>query len=312
MDGGCVPPMCPSGLTDCAGECVDTEHDPANCGGCGVVCGASEACSAGRCRALRGFSGETGDTWEAVGSLGRGLQDFVPAGEAFMYYGSGTTFARLDIAAGTTGALTSSPRGLAGWGSPTLSGGFIWEIVPPYIVRYDVAAGTWSEVRADVMGASTSAMTVADDDGNLWGYTRSPERLVRYEIATDTLTYFPTGVSAGTQTRLGYDATTHSVYFSGAFNPGFYRFDIATEAITTLTPHPEGRVSDTFCADRSGHIYAAGDCGGPSYFQYDIATDTWSPIPDSPLGGCNGSCSVHEDGWLYTEDFGDTHRLRLF
>ncbi len=41
--------MCPAGLLNCAGTCVDTQADTANCGACGRVCAAGETCSAGAC-----------------------------------------------------------------------------------------------------------------------------------------------------------------------------------------------------------------------------------------------------------------------
>jgi len=178
-------------------------------------------------------------------------------------------------------------------------------------MRFEIATGRWTTIRADLPGRSTDSMTVVDDSGNLWVYN-SFNQLIRYDISANTYEAFSTGVSATSQTRVGYDATTNSLYFGPAFGSGFFRFDIATETVTTLPSHPEGGLSDTFCTDRSGHVYAAGGCGGPSYFQYDIASNTWSRIVDSPLGGCNGSCVVHGDGWLYTEDSGNTHRLQLF
>jgi hypothetical protein len=43
VDGACAPPM-----TACAGGCVDTRTDLANCGACGTACGEGEVC-AGSC-----------------------------------------------------------------------------------------------------------------------------------------------------------------------------------------------------------------------------------------------------------------------
>jgi hypothetical protein len=40
------------GLTDCGGVCVDIYSDNANCGGCGIGCGGSEACGGGTCLIL--------------------------------------------------------------------------------------------------------------------------------------------------------------------------------------------------------------------------------------------------------------------
>jgi hypothetical protein len=37
------------GLAFCGNECVDVSYDELNCGGCNIVCGASQTCSAGTC-----------------------------------------------------------------------------------------------------------------------------------------------------------------------------------------------------------------------------------------------------------------------
>jgi hypothetical protein len=41
--------VCPSGLTTCGANCRDITNDRANCGGCGMACGAGQVCSGGRC-----------------------------------------------------------------------------------------------------------------------------------------------------------------------------------------------------------------------------------------------------------------------
>lgn len=40
---------CASGYNLCSGACVNTSSDASNCGGCGVVCAANQACSSGSC-----------------------------------------------------------------------------------------------------------------------------------------------------------------------------------------------------------------------------------------------------------------------
>src|SRR5262249_51880175 len=47
--GGGGAPSCPKDRTLCSGECVDTNTDGANCGGCGVPCIGGLVCSAGSC-----------------------------------------------------------------------------------------------------------------------------------------------------------------------------------------------------------------------------------------------------------------------
>lgn len=46
------PLECAAGQVACGGACVDTATDPRNCGRCGEVCGASEACLSGACTPL--------------------------------------------------------------------------------------------------------------------------------------------------------------------------------------------------------------------------------------------------------------------
>jgi streptogramin lyase len=209
-----------------------------------------------------------------------------------------------------TVSRASPSASLASWGCPTLIGGNLWEVVVPNVVRYDIAANSWATIRSDLTGSDTDSMTATDGTGDLWSY-RSGDVLVRYDIGTDTVTEYPSGVSASSQTRLGYDPGTNSIYFGSAFGSTFHRFDIATTTVSSLMAHPEGGLSDTFCTDYSGHIYA-GDCGGANIYQYDIATNTWTMLPDAPVSGCNGSCSVHEDGWLYVEDLGNAARIALY
>jgi hypothetical protein len=40
---------CPSGSTDCAGVCINSQNDPSHCGACDNACGADEVCYQGAC-----------------------------------------------------------------------------------------------------------------------------------------------------------------------------------------------------------------------------------------------------------------------
>jgi hypothetical protein len=40
---------CAISTTSCGGECIDSQNDPDNCGGCGNACSSSEVCIAGQC-----------------------------------------------------------------------------------------------------------------------------------------------------------------------------------------------------------------------------------------------------------------------
>src|SRR5437016_1382798 len=47
---GSMMGSCDGGLASCNGQCVDTQSDPKNCGGCGVVC--NTQCAKGVCQLL--------------------------------------------------------------------------------------------------------------------------------------------------------------------------------------------------------------------------------------------------------------------
>jgi hypothetical protein len=47
---------CGQGRASCGGVCIDILTDPANCGGCGGLCAASEACVGGACLMISGPS----------------------------------------------------------------------------------------------------------------------------------------------------------------------------------------------------------------------------------------------------------------
>ena len=55
-------------------------------------------------------------------------------------------------------------------------------------------------------------------------------------------------------------------------------------------------------------IVATGDV---DLFPMQAKWVSFIPFPDIPTSGCNGSCSVHADGWLYAEDLGTTYRIAL-
>lgn len=42
-------PGCGPGVTRCGAVCVDVQHDPENCGACGVTCAAEDVCAGGQC-----------------------------------------------------------------------------------------------------------------------------------------------------------------------------------------------------------------------------------------------------------------------
>jgi hypothetical protein len=79
VSGRCLD-SCPEGLTACAAECVDLDHDEDNCGSCGQACGPQQSCLGGECvnsgtggnggNAGGGAAGAAGES--SAGSAGQG------------------------------------------------------------------------------------------------------------------------------------------------------------------------------------------------------------------------------------------------
>ncbi len=57
VDAGVAPDAADAGTAAdeggvaCGGNCVNTQNDDSNCGGCGIVCGDAETCQSGSCTA---------------------------------------------------------------------------------------------------------------------------------------------------------------------------------------------------------------------------------------------------------------------
>jgi spore germination protein YaaH len=80
--GKCV---CPGGQTLCGAACKDTLADPSNCGACGTVCGAGQACLGGTCG-----SGDGGPAGEDAGPKDGGADS--GAADAATDQGTGQTW----------------------------------------------------------------------------------------------------------------------------------------------------------------------------------------------------------------------------
>jgi streptogramin lyase len=246
----------------------------------------------------------------------RGLQDYHPDETPWFYAGNGSYFARIDPEAGSYSSLASPPGDLAAWGSPSLALDDLWEIRSTNIYRYDTDTGTWSTPRTDLVSCEDElAMTITDEDGNLWSY-QGCGMLVRYNPDLDFVEYFDTFITTyDFETRLGFDRATNSIFFGGFGDNIMHQYEIDTGVTTRKADHPEDMLNDIFCSDRSGHIYAAGGSGGSSLYQYSVALDTWYPMVDFGIDhGNNGSCMVSDAGWLYMEpgDLSSLHRLPLY
>ncbi|MEC7987202.1 MAG: kelch repeat-containing protein, partial [Myxococcota bacterium] len=176
----------------------------------------------------------------------------------------------------------------------------LWMIRNESVYKYSVLDNTWTTLNT-YTGGDDLNMTTSDYAGNVYGYAASGE-IVIYNIPTDTVTQYSTGLGSVYETRMTYDPTAEAIFF-GAYNePDLYRFDLDTQTTTALTPIPssEYQLNNIFCGDRSGHIYVAGGFNNYTMYRYTISSDEWERIPDLPFDhGNNGSCSVSEDGFLY-------------
>src|SRR5690606_13998651 len=76
---GLVGGDCRTGLTACAGKCVDLQGDPTNCGACANVCAEGVACSAGICGGDAGVTdaGPDGSAHSSVDAPGDAPGDAV-------------------------------------------------------------------------------------------------------------------------------------------------------------------------------------------------------------------------------------------
>ncbi len=127
---------CPAPYVVCSGVCVDTSSDPANCGGCGIVCGSNQACAAGTCVGSGNLRVTL--TWSRAGDLD--LHVLTPTG-AHIYYGNkgpyaGTDWGQLDVD-DTTGSGPENVFWDTGYTPPT---GTYHICVVPYNFTPDASA----------------------------------------------------------------------------------------------------------------------------------------------------------------------------
>jgi hypothetical protein len=298
---------CQEGLVDCGGLCTDPKTSRTHCGAgpdCtaarGTVCDPKQLCNAGVCEPSC-FNGTLGTSWEELADPLDSLfsmMSYSPAsipGIYNMYPAMGQVYD--PIADGWTPLVTAGPGALT-WFSMAPVDGDLYGVRTGQIHKYRPWTQEW-EVLNTYTGTDDLNMTESDEFGHVFGHTQEGD-IIDYDVGSDTVTQYPTGLGGMFETRMGYDPGTRALYF-GAYNePDLHKFDLMTLEASTLTPIPESQLNDIFCSDRCGHIYAAGDLTGTTMFQYDVATDTWSPIPDLPTDhGNNWTCTVSEEGYLY-------------
>ncbi len=267
------------------------------------------------CNPFHSFDGSFASSWETLtypsGGI-RGFQSYHSEDDwDVIYHLQNTTNSYYDPSTDTWTTMSAAAPYGSYWAGLAPWDGLLWSVRNGAVYSYDPATDVWTTV-ATTSWSDDQGMTVADEDGVLYGYDANGNIAV-YDTATGTQTSYATGLGSEYETRLGYDPISRAVYFGAFHVDAFYKFDIATGAVSSVTAHPEGMLNDIFCSDNSGHIYAAGSSSGTTVWQYDIATDNWSAIPDLPSDhGNNHSCVVSDSGWLYMGGSSGFYRLALY
>jgi hypothetical protein len=271
-------------------------------------------CSGGGSVSGPRFSGGTGAHWEVLTAApagNPGLSDYSPGGQGYFFQLQETALYRYD---GAFTPLAAPPESLGYWPGQAWIGDQLYVLRNQKVFAYSISGDAW-ETLLDVGVPETDLAQLAhDDDGNVWTVeSEDPYRIVKYDPAGNGIETFESGGLGGLVDlpRVAWDSLTHQLYVAPSNTvPLLYAFDPATEEVVPKASVPAAgggtglRMGTVFCSDRSGHLYAVGDAGcsdSATIFQYDTAGDTWRRIPDVPFAdhGCNGACTVTDDGWLY-------------
>ena len=145
---GCSNPeaarYCEANLTACGGGCFDLESDTDNCGACGNLCGAGQACSGGQCYDFCNFIAGPGLTTNISGWPDSGIQ-FTPMRDtiltSFTFANQGAADTVYLVEAGTTVQTLSTPAG-----DPAFSPSVFWPLqagVTYQLLNVDGSNGRW-------------------------------------------------------------------------------------------------------------------------------------------------------------------------
>jgi hypothetical protein len=287
-------------------------------------------CSGGGSVSGPRFSGGTGAAWEVLPATPPGtvpgFSDYSPAGKRYFFQLQHEELFRYD---GAFTALAGPPDDAGEWPGTAWIGDALYLVRNKRVYAYSIPGDSWQTLLDVGVPATGDAQLAHDDDGNLWTVeAEPPHRIVRYDLAGNAAGTFDSGGLGGEvfEPRVAWDALTGRLFIAPSYaRPLLYAFDPATgevaprASVLAAAGGAGTGMGTAFCSDRSGHLYAAGDTGcnaSATMFQYDTRDDSWKRIPDVPFAdhGCNGACTVTDDGWLYFQGGGVTgyfSRLKL-
>lgn len=275
------------------------------------------------------FTGGTAAAWETLATTSvrqPGFTDYSPAGKGYLFALAATNLQKFDASAWTP--MTSPADDMGDWPGPAWIGDSLFVIQNNQVYEYSVPDDAWSVADAGPIVSTSWSQNTHDDQGNVYAIeSDAPYRIVQYDTRTRAVTYFESGGLGGYvyEPRVAWDALARRLFIAPGYDtPLLFSFDPETAVVTQkkTVPNAAGNadgtgMGDPFCGDRSGHLYAAGDTGcseSSTVFQYDVATDTWRRLPDLPTShGCDGACTVTDEGWLYFNDGegGPLYRIHL-
>jgi hypothetical protein len=305
------------------------------CGALLLVVGCSSSSSGSSPEGPR-FSGKHDLFWEVatplvdpIASYGcPGFSDYSPSGKSNFYELSDVDLASFDPVDGHT-ILAGPADSFSCWPGAAWVGNSLYVMRNDKVYAYSIPGDEWTVPVTSSVGDTSDAQMTHDGSGNVYAVqATAPYRVVRYTPGQGVTTVLDTGgfnLSVN-EPRIAWDPGTARLYIgTGYDSPELWAFDPAhpgTAVPLASVPSAAGGVGtgmgDPFCGDRSGHLYAIGDtgCSGSNtMFQYDIRTGTWTRLPDLPGDhGCDGACTVTDDGWLYVTpgDSSNLYRLRLY
>jgi hypothetical protein len=231
-----------------------------------------------------------------------GFSDYVPPTGTATIYLQGDFLDSYDTGTDAYTTLTSPPFSFTNYGSLAwLTDNSFWSFSMGFLMRYDVAAATWT-TPIGVLPWTSSPQTTSDDYGNIWSY-ENESTLFAYDVTTGLVTTHPltTGLTSS-RPRITFDSCSGLFFLTDYNTLPFFSYDPSSGTQITLASLPAGTpFTEGFCGDRSGHVFAVTNTG--IVYQYSVSSATWTALPTGgPALNYNTGCGVGADGFLYATD----------